>query len=134
MKEVALSKFSKPEEDLAKGRGPSRVREQLKYRQEGSNVKSLLQMMDGPLLLALRLGEVYWSLSEAGHVQAAEGKCLWFVCDSHPYACPRGSGALSDLGAGTVCLEIILYSSIATEIPGSSSALTQMRAKAPWAG
>ena len=69
MKEVVPSNFSKHEEDLAKGRGPSRLGEELKYRQEGRTVKGMSQTVTGPLLLALRFGEVYWSLSEAGHAQ-----------------------------------------------------------------
>lgn len=52
--------------------------------------------------------------------------------DSHLHPYPRGNGAFSGLGAGPVCLGIILYFLTSPEIPGSSSAITQIRAIAPW--
>lgn len=54
------------EKDLAKGKGPCIVQEQCIHRQEGRNMKGMLNQMKG-LLLALRFVGVYWSLSVDDH-------------------------------------------------------------------
>lgn len=54
----------------------------------------MLQTMTGPLLLALRCGAVYWSLSEASHAQA-----FGLFVTVTPTSTPRVKGAFLNLGA-----------------------------------
>lgn len=87
------------------------------------------------------LDTIEWALSAGTEVwggvleffESCEQKCLWFVYDSHIHPYPRGNGAFSGLGAGTICLGTILYFLTSPEIPGSSLAITQIRAITPWA-
>lgn len=63
MKEVVLSTLFKREEDLGKGNGPSSLGEQLHQARKWKCARHV-DATNGPLVLALRFGEVYWTLSE----------------------------------------------------------------------
>lgn len=66
VKEVVLSTLFKREEDLGKGNGPSSLGEQLNQARKWKCARHV-DATNGPLVLALRFGEVYWTLSEVAH-------------------------------------------------------------------
>lgn len=127
-----LSKFSRQQEDSAKGTGPSSLGEELNHKQEGGEARGVLETSE-PLLLVLRSGKVDCSLSEAGCTcrVVCERKGLWSICDSHPH--PRGNGAFPHLGGGRVCRGDcrgdVLLSPSPTEIPGGGSSFAQIGAQ-----
>lgn len=128
MEEMVLSKLFKHEENLAKGIGLSSLEEQLKHRQGSGKHARHARYNEW----ALSAGTEVWG-GVLEFFRSCEQKCLWFVYDSHLHPYPRGNGAFSGLGAGTVCLGTILYFLTSPEIPGSSLAITQIRAITPWA-
>lgn len=88
-------------------------------RQASGNVPGMLETISGLLLLVLRFREVFCSLSEVGQFRLVRENAFGLFMTPTPI--PRGNGAFSNLGAGTVCLGTILHSLISPEIPGSRS-------------
>lgn len=61
-----LSKFSRQQEDSAKGRGPSSLGGELNHKREGGEARGVLETTSEPLQLVLRFGEVDWSCQKPG--------------------------------------------------------------------